>query len=142
MAVAEFHHDAPDRLRHACMLVAQLHAQGRQVWIHCDSDALAARLDQMLWLFEPLAFIPHVREGHPLSAQTPVRIGRDPSAAPVEAVLLNLAGDVPAGFEQRSHIIEIVGRDPADRDAARARFVRYRQSGFDMQTFKAEADHT
>lgn len=139
MAVAEFHHDAPDRLRHACALVAQWHAAGRRVWIHCDNDALATRLDQMLWVFEPLAFIPHVRDGHPLSDATPVRIGRDPASAPVDAILLNMAHDVPAGFEQRAHIVEIVSQDPADRDAARTRYVRYRQGGFDMQTRKAEA---
>lgn len=139
MAVAEFHHDATDKLRHACTLVAQWYRDGRQVWIHCDSDPLAARLDQMLWVFEPLAFIPHVREGHRLSAATPVRIGRDAAAAPDDAILLNLAQDVPAGFERRGHVVEIVSRDMADRDAARARYMRYRQSGFDMQTRKAEA---
>lgn len=139
MPVAEFHHDARDRLRHACALVAQWYRDGRRVWIHCDNDLLAARLDQMLWVFEPLAFIPHVREGHPLSAVTPVRIGRDPAAAPPEALLLNMAQDVPAGFEAREHIVEIVSQDDADREAARARYMRYRQSGFDMQTRKAEA---
>lgn len=139
MAVAEFHHDTPDKLRHACALVAHWYKAGRKVWIRCDSDALEARLDQMLWVFEPLAFVPHVREGHKLSATTPVRIGGDPAAAPDDAILLNLAQDVPQGFERHTHIVEIVGQDLADREAARARFMCYRQSGFDMQTRKAEA---
>lgn len=139
MAVAEFHHDAQDKLRHACTLVAQWYRDGRRVWIHCDSEPLAARLDQMLWVFEPLAFVPHVRDGHRLSEATPVTIGRDPAAAPVDAIVLNMAQSLPVGFEQREHIVEIVSQDPADRDAARARFMRYRERGFDMQTRKAEA---
>ena len=139
MPRVDFHHDAPDKLRHACELVAGWHAAGRRVWIHCADDLLAARVDQMLWTFEHLAFVPHVRDGHPLADTSPVRIGRDPASAPADAVLLNMAHDVPAGFEQRAHIVEIVSQDPADRDAARTRYVRYRQGGFDMQTRKAEA---
>ncbi len=141
MARVEFHHDAPDKLRHACELVARWHAAGRHVWIHCASDAVAARIDQMLWVFEPLAFIPHVRDGHPLAGVSPVRIGRDPAWAPDDALLLNLSDLVPDGFERRDHIVEIVGQDPADREAARARFMRYRQSGFEMHTQHATAGH-
>ena len=139
MPRVDFHHDAPDKLRHACELVARWHADGQRVWIHCTDDLLAARIDQMLWTFEHLSFVPHVRDGHPRADDTPVRIGSQPSRAPADALLLNLSAQLPDGFEQRHHIVEIVGEDSADREAARARFVRYRQGGFEMHTRHATA---
>ena len=142
MPRVDFHHDAPDKLRHACTLVAQWHAAGQRVWINCPDSALAARIDQMLWTFEQLSFVPHVRDGHPLADASTVRIGHDPAMAPADALLLNLSSQLPDGFEQRAHIVEIVGRDDADREAARARFMRYRQGGFDMHTQHATADHS
>lgn len=140
MPRVDFHHDAPDKLRHACELVAQWHAAGRRVWIHCADDHVAARVDQMLWVFEHLSFVPHVRDGHALTDASPVRIGRDPSSAPADALLLNLSAQVPDGFETREHIVEIVGQDADDRAAARARFMLYRQSGCDMHTRHATAE--
>lgn len=88
---------------------------------------------------EHLSFVPHVRDGHPLADSTRVCIGSQSSRAPADALLLNLAAHVPDGFEQRHHIVEIVGQDEADREAARARFVRYRQGGFEMHTRHATA---
>lgn len=141
MPRVDFHHDAPDKLRHACALVAQWHADGQRVWIHCADDALAAQVDRMLWTFEQLSFVPHARDGQPLADASPVRIGRDPSRAPADSILLNLSTHVPEGFEQRQHIVEIVSQDLADRETARARFMRYRQSGFEMHTQQATAGH-
>jgi DNA polymerase III subunit chi len=141
MTQVDFHHDAPDKLRHACTLVAQWHRDGRPVWIHCPDDGLAARIDQMLWTFDPQSFIAHARDGHPLAAASPVRIGSDVSAASAEALLLNLSPQVPDDFTQRAHIVEIVSQDPADRDAARARFMQYRQNGCDMHTQHATTEN-
>ena len=140
MPRVDFHHDAPDKLRHACELIAGWYTAGRRVWIHCADDRLAVHIDQMLWTFEHLAFVPHVRDGHPLADASPVRIGRDPAAAPADAVLLNLSTQVPEGFAQREHIVEIVGRDTEDREAARARFMLYRQNGCDLHTRHATAE--
>jgi DNA polymerase-3 subunit chi len=140
MPRVDFHHDAPDKLRHACELVARWHAEGRRVWIHCADPALAARVDQLLWVFEHLSFVPHVRDGHPLTEVSPIRIGQHPAAAPADSILLNLSAHVPAGFEAREHIVEIVGRDTEDREAARARFMLYRQNGCDLHTRHATAE--
>ena len=45
-------------------------------------------------------------------------------------MLVNLDGDVPAGFERYERVIELVGTDEADRQSARARWKHYASRGY------------
>jgi DNA polymerase-3 subunit chi len=65
---------------------------------------------------------------------TPILL--DHSADPVvhEDVLVNLCNDCPPVFSRYERLIEIVGRDEADRELARARFRFYRERGYEIRT--------
>lgn len=127
-----FYHNAPDRLRVACSLAAKAAAAGNKVSVFAAQGAVAHQFDQMLWSFQHLAFVPHVAAGSPLAAETPVVIGQDLAALPHQDVLINLDGDLPAGFERFELILEIVGRSDDERQAARARYRAYKAAGHNL----------
>lgn len=132
MPEIRFYHNAPDRLRVACTLAAKAWGQGRRISVYAGDGAQARHFDQLLWSFQPLAFVPHVGADSPLAAETPVVIGTHLDALPHEDVLINLGGELPPGFERFGLIVEIVGRDDFERHAARLRYRAYKQAGFPL----------
>jgi DNA polymerase-3 subunit chi len=129
MTDVRFYHNAPDRLRVACVLTAKASGGGRRVSVFAPDGNIARHFDQMLWSFQPLAFVPHVAAGSPLAAETPVVIGSRLEALPDDDVLINLGDDLPDGFERFSLVIEVVGPSDPERQAARGRFRRYKEQG-------------
>ena len=129
MTDVRFYHNAPDRLRVACVLTAKASGGGRRVSVFAPDGNIARHFDQMLWSFQPLAFVPHVPAGSPLAAETPVVIGSRLEALPDDDVLINLGDDLPDGFERFSLVIEVVGPTDPERQAARGRFRRYKEQG-------------
>ncbi len=129
MTDVRFYHNAPDRLRVACVLTAKASGGGRRVSIFAPDGNVARHFDQMLWSFQPLAFVPHVAAGSPLAAETPVVIGTRLETLADNDVLINLGDDLPGGFERFSLVIEVVGPTDPERQAARGRFRRYKEEG-------------
>jgi DNA polymerase-3 subunit chi len=65
-----------------------------------------------------------------LAAETPVLIaGGEEAPAGVE-VLLNLGEACPPHFERFERLLELVGRDGAEKQAGRDRFRFYRDRGY------------
>lgn len=127
-----FYHNAPDRLRVACVLAAKAEANGRRVSVFAPESHVARHFDQMLWAFQPLSFVPHVAAGSPLAAETPVVIGSRLDALPHQDVLINLGDALPDGFDRFNLVIEIVGPTDEERQAARGRYRRYKEQGLPL----------
>ncbi|MCZ7565208.1 MAG: DNA polymerase III subunit chi [Burkholderiales bacterium] len=134
MTRIDFYHDAEDRLQVACRLAAKAVRRKLRVLIFVPDQETARTVDRMLWTTPPTGFVPHCMAHESLAAETPVLIGIDAEATPHDEVLLNLASDRPAHFARFQRLIEIVGRDLADRAAARERFKFYRERGYPIYT--------
>ncbi|WP_374260381.1 DNA polymerase III subunit chi [Zoogloea sp.] len=130
MTDIRFYHNAPDRLRVACVLAAKASAGGRRVSVFAPDDGIARHFDHMLWSFQPLAFVPHVPATSPLAAETPVVIGSRLEALTHEDVLINLGDEQPADVDRFKLVIEIVGPSEPERLAARQRYRSYKQQGY------------
>jgi DNA polymerase-3 subunit chi len=90
-------------------------------------------LDEALWTFSPLGFLPHCRgEGSApaVLAASPVVLAGSPGSAPHHEVLVNLGDPVPEGFERFERLIEVVTPDEADRMRARGRWKHYAARGY------------
>jgi len=136
----QFYHNTPDRLALACELVARAHAGGRQVAVRLPDGVQARKLDLMMWTSDPLAFLPHVSNSSPLAAETPVVLGVPGSDAdwPHTDMLVNLAEDLPPGFDRFRIIVEIVGQAEAEKAPARNRWMQYKARELPLKAFDAE----
>ena len=97
---------------------------------------LLHRLDQALWVAEPLDFMPHVllRPGAPLPAATVIErtlvwLLPQPIAALRCDSGVNLGAEGLALAEAHDRVAEIVSPDPAEVSAGRARWKRYEAQG-------------
>lgn len=121
----------PDTL--ACRLARKAFERELTVFVRAADNAHAERLDEYLWTFEQLSFLPHKRAAE-ADADTPIQVGTDEAGAC--DVLINLAGTPPDDTARFRRIADIVGNDPASRNAGRARFKHYRDHGAEPTTHK------
>lgn len=132
MTRIDFYFEAEDKLQVACRLSAKAAQQKLRVLIYAPDELQAQKIDKMLWTWQATGFLPHCMTRSPLAAETPVLITHDPEDTPHDEVLLNLHSERPPAFSRFQRLVEIVGRDQEDREAARARFRFYRDRGYEI----------
>jgi DNA polymerase-3 subunit chi len=134
MTQIDFYVQVESRLQVACTLAAKALARGVRMMILTPDSAITEKLGRMLWTNPPIAFLPHCRAQHRLAAVTPIIL--DHVAEPVvhEQVLVNLRDEAPPHFSRFERLMEIVTREDADRERARARFRFYRERGYQIRT--------
>jgi DNA polymerase III subunit chi len=128
----EFHSGIGDPLAHACRLLRKAHAAGARVVVRGPSPLLD-RLDEALWTFDALSFVPHLRlrAGTRATApqrRTPLWLVDTVDAVDDRDVLVNLGAELAAGWESFGRVIEIVAADTPSSTAARQRWRRYAQT--------------
>lgn len=131
MTEIAFHFNAPDKVAYACRLLRKAVAAGARVVVMAEAEVLR-RLDQALWTFAPLEFVPHcMATADALTVcASPVLLCERAQDLPHSQVLLNLGGRVPEGFERFERLIEVVSLDQADRQEARGRWKHYADRGY------------
>ena len=123
----EFHSGVPDRLEHACRLLRKAQAAGARVVVAGDPAGLD-RLDVVLWTYDALAFVPHVRlragtDPGPVAQRTTVWLTDTPSRSAWRDVLVNLGPEMVDGWQDFARVIEVV--QDGDAGAARRRWRTY-----------------
>jgi DNA polymerase-3 subunit chi len=117
-------------------VAAKALAQSHKVLIYAPDCEQARAIDRLLWTTPAIGFVPHVMADHKLAPETPVVIARDAAALPHDDVLVNLGRSEPASFARFHRLVEIVGRDEDDKQAARGRYRFYRDRGYEIHTHR------
>ncbi len=135
MTRIEFHFNAPDRLTYTCRLLRKVHASQLRAGV-VGTLPFLSHLDEALWTFSALDFIPHKllaagARADAVHAESVILADNVKSLGEVD-VLINLGEAVPAGFEAMTRLIEIVTVDDLDRAQARARWKQYAQMGYEL----------
>jgi DNA polymerase-3 subunit chi len=140
MTRIDFHSNVVDRLTYTCRLVRKARAAQCQIVLLSRDAEQQAALDEALWTFSATDFLPHVTPEHPHAAATPVILITDDSAeVPHHHVLINLSGQTPAHFARFERMFEIISADEADKVAGRDRYRYYKDRGYPLTHFVAQA---
>lgn len=129
--------DAAGLARLACRLVDKAWQQGMATLINVDEPATAAAVDDLLWTFRDVSFLPHAAVSE---AAGDVRLaavigcGEEPRCE--IDLLINLAPAVPEFFSRFERVAELVDEDPARRTAGRERFRFYRDRGYPLDSHR------
>jgi DNA polymerase III subunit chi len=147
MTEIAFHVNAPDKLDYACRLLRATQKKSAQVLVLGQSYALKS-LSSKLWAMSQTEFLPHcLADAEPaVLAQSPIILSAElPSSTTESQVLLNLGAVLPAGFERFERLIELVGQDSDDLQAARIRWKHYKDRGYALSRYdvvsKAQTAH-
>lgn len=139
MTRIDFHSNVPDKLLYACRLVRKARAAQCRIVLRVEDSHSLGLLDEALWTFSGLDFLPHVSAGDPLAATTPIILtDNDDAELPHHHVLINLSSATPTHFARFERMFEIVASDDADKTAGRERYRFYQQRGYPLTHFVAE----
>lgn len=134
MTGISFHVNLADPLAYACRLLRKASAGGARVVVTGQPEQLQA-LDTALWTFSATDFIAHglAQALDPAARErTPIVLATSADAVGARDVLVNLADDVPRGFEGFERLIELVSGDAAALQQARARWKHYADRGYEL----------
>jgi DNA polymerase-3 subunit chi len=134
MTRIDFYTHVQDGQLLACKLSAKALEQDLRVLVLTADEAMAKKVDLLLWSTPATGFLPHCRSRDELAPLTPVIVDHDPGELAHEQVLLNLSGTRPAFFSRFQRLIEIVSTDESDIAAARERFRFYRDRGYEIRS--------
>lgn len=137
MTRIDFHSNVGDKIAYVCRLVRKARSAGfRIVVLSYEGDL--QRIDDALWTFSELDFLPHVRAGDPLAPSTPIILAdRVDQSLPHYQILINLTTDTPVEFASFERMFEIISSDAAERDAGRERYRYYQQRGYPLTHYDA-----
>jgi DNA polymerase-3 subunit chi len=102
------------------------------------------KLDELLWTFSAVDFLPHCFIDDEAAAETPIVLTEDfasPGLAkvPHADVMIHLGmrmpQDVPALVDRFPRIVEVVTVNEAERLAGRERYKAYRDLGHELHNF-------
>ena len=139
MTRIDFHSNVPDKIAYTCRLVRKARAARFRVVLLAADKAQLAALDEALWTFSALDFLPHVSSNDPLAADTPIILtASDQAELPHHEILINLASATPANFARFERMFEIISSDDVDKAAGRERYRFYQQRGYPLTHYVAE----
>lgn len=139
MTRIDFHSNVPDKIAYTCRLVRKARAADCRIVLLTRDRADLVKLDQALWAFSSLDFLPHVAAGDALAATTPIILtDSDAVDLPHYQILINLSDGTPTHFARFERMFEIISTDEADKAAGRERYRFYQQRGYPLTHFVAE----
>lgn len=138
MTRIDFHTNIPDKVSYVCRLARKAYAANAKLVLLAEDDAQAAALDAALWTLSDTDFLPHVRAGDPLAAQTPIIVTiSDTDPTPHADMLVNLTRRTPATFASYARVFEIISTDEDDAAEGRKRYVAYKKLDHPLTHFVA-----
>jgi DNA polymerase-3 subunit chi len=137
MARADFYLIGKPRFREqplllVCELARKACDAGLPMLVLCASAAQAEQLDDLLWSFDPDAYVPHQIVGADEDEEeVPVLLAAPEHDAGLRPMVLNLRDAVvPDGFER---VLEVVPADDSARGPLRERWKQYVARGHEVK---------
>lgn len=128
----------PTRQTFVCKLVDKAYQQGHRLFIHVAEYTEAQQLNDLLWTFNDISFIPHALYSADLVAdhasKPPILIGYETIPENAGDILINLTMTPPETLQQFQRLIEVVPIDPVWQLQARSNYKYYRSQGFELFT--------
>ncbi|MBP3439018.1 MAG: DNA polymerase III subunit chi [Sutterella sp.] len=138
MQKIDFHFNVPNRLRYACLVARTVYRRGLTLAVWSADERRLRELDSLLWRFDDLAFLPHVRAENPLASETPILLSSNLANLSGDVLLLlddGLPPDWASAFERFRRIIDVVSTEPAELQASRARYRAYKAAGVELAAY-------
>lgn len=115
-----------------CELARKASDAGQALLVLARDAAQAEALDDLLWSFDPDAYVPHQIAGADEDEEEAVVLIAAPDTdAPLRPLLVNLRDEAPAGAFER--VLEVVPSDESARGPLRERWKHYQSMGFDVK---------
>lgn len=118
---------AIERLQFACKLLEKAYKQKQQAFVYCHDEQETEALDELLWTFNDISFIPHHIGCEGVMPSPPIQLGFQAIPHHQIDIIVNLKRVALKHPTQFPRIIEIVYQDPAQKELSRENYKYYRE---------------
>lgn len=118
----------------ACRLLEKAYLRGHRIFVYCNNQSQAEKLDELLWTFKDDSFIPHNLQGEGPEPPPPVQIGYQQEPRGFNDILLNMADEIPPFYTRFKRIMELVANDEASKELSRLHYREYRKKQCELHT--------
>jgi DNA polymerase-3 subunit chi len=105
---------------------------GNHVYMYTETEDTAKKLDDLLWTFRDISFVPHEIYNGTENNEVPITIGFGNHFPNHSQVMINLDYKIPEFAEKFSRIIEIVENNEKNKEIARQRYRQYKESEYEL----------
>jgi DNA polymerase III subunit chi len=130
-----FYSGVADPTTFAVRLATKLFEEGNRIRIATADAGATDAVDRLLWTHSQGAFVPHCRLNSAIAMDTAVWVDdapEHPGEAAHAQVLISLADVTPSYFARFQRVADIVGETESQVAAGRARFKKYKASGYNV----------
>lgn len=124
-----------NRLGFVSKMTEQIYRQKHQLHIHTMDLSMSNQIDNLLWTYRDISFIPHERlQGDAPIAPVTISHEQEPMKRleTNHEILINLAIDVPDFFSRFERVVEIIDTDDSQRQQGRVRYRYYHDRGYEL----------
>ena len=125
--------DETRRFQIACRLSEMALAKQHTVYIHLDDSAQMQALDDLLWTYRDISFLPHEIVSNNTST-APILLGYGDNCLQAGDQLLNLSLTIPAFYTQFKRTLEIVPKTGELKNTLRDHYRLYKEANCDLTT--------
>ena len=122
------------QMRFACRLLDKAYSQNNTVYVRILDQALANSMNDMLWTFRDISFVPHDLLTGVYSSISPIVIGMDEKITKKCDILFNLHPETTAAFCDYKRIVEIVYQEDSWQKLSRQHYKFYKNKGCSINT--------
>lgn len=134
MTRVEFFFNVEDKLAKAAELCEKAVDKGRQLTIFTQGDAMDGALQERLWQQSATSFLASAKADQVVSQLSAIVLVHNSENLLQDDILINFRTEHPPFFSRFRYLVELVGNDDADKDAARVRFRFYRDRGYEIKS--------
>lgn len=123
----------------ACRLLEKIYQEKLQAFVYVEDHAKAKELNDLLWTFRDISFVPHRALDETENISAPIFINYlqpEPDEISHYDILLVLAPVLPDQCEEFSRLILIVPENDHWKNAARNFYKQLTQQGYQINTHK------
>ena len=124
-----------DKLRLTCRLLEKAYEQNRQVFVCVETSAQASQLNDLLWTFKDISFIPHRLIGEPCTITPPIQIGYEATLPDHRDIFISLCDKFLEIASQFDRVIEIISPDPASERKKLDHTHFFKAKGFTINSY-------
>ena len=124
--------DESGMYKFACIMASKAWSAGNHVYMYTETEDTAKKLDDLLWTFRDISFVPHEIYNETENNEAPITIGFGDHFPNHSQVMINLDYKIPEFAEKFSRIIEIVENNEKNKEIARQRYRQYKESKYEL----------
>ena len=122
----------------ACIMASKAWSAGNHVYMYTETEDTAKKLDDLLWTFRDISFVPHEIYNETENNEVPITIGFGNHFPSHSQVMINLDYKIPEFAEKFSRIIEIVENNEKNKKVARQRYRQYKENDYEIHDHKID----